>query len=145
MPKKKEKYDIYNYNVDYNYNSNNLTHKKLDNYNNNYYNRNYTNENNPYNNITQNNIKKYDNDFCTKIYKEYNHNALTFKVMFFVGNMNYFIFIKNFQHINISSHLFIYLYILLKRKNLIIIIIRMKNRNGDWAQSPNYHLKKINK
>ena len=71
VPKKKDKYDIYNYNYIDNYNRYDLTKKKFDNYNN-LNNINYINENKPYNNIKQNKNNNDDNDFCTKIYKEYN-------------------------------------------------------------------------
>ena len=81
VPKKRDKYDIYsnnyNYNYDDNYNRNNYTKNKYDNYNNYYNNKNYINENKPYINITQNKNKKDDIDFSTQIYKEksqYNNN-----------------------------------------------------------------------
>ena len=70
-PRKRDKYDIYNYNHIDNYNRNDLTKNKFDNYNN-LNNKNYINENKPYNNIKQNKNNKDDNDFYTKIYKEYN-------------------------------------------------------------------------
>ena len=79
-PQKRDKYDIYNHN--YNYNS-----TKKDNYNYNYnsnsknniltqrklgkFNQINNNENISYNNIKQNKNNNDDNDFCTKIYKEY--------------------------------------------------------------------------
>ena len=70
VPRKKDKYDIYNYNHIDNYNRNDLTKNKFDNYNN-LNNKNYINENKPYNNIKQNKNNKDANDFYTKIYKEY--------------------------------------------------------------------------
>lgn len=73
VPKKKDKYEIYNNN------DNSLTKKKVDDYNHDYNsnnNYNFTNENKAYNNmkdINKNNNYEDEKDFCTKIYKEYSH------------------------------------------------------------------------
>ena len=72
VPKKKDKYDIYNNysdNYSYNYNRNSLTQRKTEKYNNS--NNNYINENKPYNNLDKNKYNRDEKDFCSKIYKEY--------------------------------------------------------------------------